>query len=41
MVAVLIGLLAWSSIGRVDAADGTSLVGSIRPTRSSPTDLEV
>jgi hypothetical protein len=34
-------LLAWSSIGRVDAADGTSLVGSIRPTRSSPTDLEV
>ena len=41
MVAVLIGLLAWSSTGQVDAADGASLVGSIRPTRSSPTDLEV
>ena len=41
MVAVLIGLLTWFTIGQVDADDGAGLVGSIRPTRSSPTDLEV
>jgi hypothetical protein len=41
LVAVLIGLLTWSLIGPVDAEDGAGLVGSIQPTRSSPTDLEV
>ena len=39
LVAVLIGLLTWSLIGQVDAEDGAGLVGSIQPTRSSPTDL--
>jgi hypothetical protein len=41
VVAVLIGLLTWSLIGQVDADNGADLVGSIQPTRSSPTDLEV
>ena len=36
VVAVLIGLLTWFAIGQVDADDGACLVGSIRPTRSSP-----
>lgn len=40
-LAILVGLLTGSATGRLDAADGAGLLGTIRPTRWSPTDLEV